>query len=344
MRRVAGLAAVAVLLTAYLLFTDRGGGRLETLGSGIGTPLLAGFDRPSIRRLSIARGAGSPFSLERQAPGAEPLWRVLPAGWAADGPAVEELLIALDFAEIARTADTTPAAAGLSPAAIALTIDAAAGGSRSLRFGHPDAGGGGVFVAIGDQDTVRVAPRHLLDLVDRPAEVYRAPAIVQSSAGSRHRSSAEAGAEPPGSRGPPLLDFAHFDVRRLRQTAVDGTVELVSDDGESWRWATPPGAGTGLATTPRSIDASNATRVASALGNLRPERLLVLSVVRAPMLQLEVDVVPPGQTSPTRHRLLIEMDGQKGCRGQLDQSDAFTLPPATCDDLALPLVAHGAGD
>jgi len=343
MRRVAGLGTVAALLAAYLLLTGHGRDRLGTVGSGRGTPLLAGFDRASVRRLLIARGAGAPFSLERQAPGADPPWRVLPAGWAAERAAVEGLLTALDFAEIARTADTTPAAAGLSPAAVALTIDAA-GGTRSLRFGHADAGRGGVFVAIGGEAAVRVAPRHLLDLVDRPAEVYREAQPVPAPSGSRDRPTAEAGVAPSGDRGGPLLDFAHFDVRRLRRTAADGIVELVSDDGESWRWATQPGAAAGSPTTRRPIDAANATRVASALGNLRPERHLDAAVVRPPMLQLEVDVDPPGQSSPTRHRLLIEIDRPKGCLGRLDQTTAFTLPSATCDELALPLVARGAGD
>lgn len=337
MRWVAGLAAVAALLAAYLLFIDRGHDRLDTAGAGTGTPLLAGFDRASVRRLSIARGAGAPFSLARQAPGADPPWRLLPAGWAADGAAVEGLLTALDFAEIARTADTTPAAAGLAPAAVALTIDAA-GGTRSLRFGHADAGGGGVFVAIGDQAAVRVAPRHLLELVDRPAEAYRASEPIDARAGSREKPAPDAAA-PSGSGGRPLLDFAHFDVRRLRRTAADGSVELVSDDGESWRWATP-----GLAPTGRSIDAANATRVASALSNLRPERFLAAPRTGAPGLTWEVYVVPPGQTSPTRHRLAIEIDGPTGCVGHLDGAAVFALPLATCDELQLRLIARGAGD
>jgi hypothetical protein len=253
------------------------------------------------------------------------------------------LLAALDFAEIERTADTTFAAAGLSPAAVALTIEGDAG-ARTLRFGRADAGGGGVFVAIGDQAAVRVAPRHLLDLVDRPAETYRAAEAyrasqpVQAPAGSGDRSAPD-GSAPSGSGGRPLLDFAHFDVRRLRRTAPDGTVELVSDDGESWRWATPSSAVPGAA-----IAAGHATRVASALTNLRPEGSSSASAVRAPSLILEVDAIPPGQTTAARHRLALAIDQGRGCVGRLDETTAFTLSPASCGELQLPLIARGAGD
>jgi hypothetical protein len=342
MRRVAALAAVAALLATYLLFVDRGPDHPGAVGSGPRTPLLAGFDRRSVRRLSIARGAGVPFSLQRQAPGADPAWRVLPAGWPADEVAVEGLLTALGFAEIARTADTTLAAAGLSPPAVGLTIDGGAG-ARALRFGHADAGRGGVFVAIGDQVAVRVAPRHLLEIVDRPAEAYRALEPVHAPAGSREQPVPD-GAAPPGTHGPPLLDFAHFDVRRLRRTSMDGTVELVSDDGETWRWPAEPGVAAASATRGRAIDAANATRVASALANLRPEGLLVVAAVRAPRLTWEVDVLPPGQTTAARHRLALVSDGGRGCDGRLDATIAFTLSPAACDELQLPLIARGAGD
>jgi hypothetical protein len=340
MRRVVGLAAVAALLVAYLLFIDRGP---DHPGSGPRTPLLAGFDRTSVRRLSIAPGAGAPFSLERQAPGTDPPWRGSPAGWPADGPAVEGLLTALDFAEIARTADTTPAAAGLAPAAVALTIDGSAG-ARSLRFGHADAGGGGVFVAIGDEAAVRVAPRHLLDLVERPAEAYRAAEPVAAPVVARDRAGSDGA--PPGTGGRPLLDFAHFDVRRLRRTSGAGTVELVSDDGETWRWApeTAPGLAARATNGGRSIDAANATRVASALANLRPEGSLVVAAVRAPLLTWEVDVIPPGQTTAARHRLALVSDQGRGCVGRLDGTTAFRLSPEACDELRLPLVARGAGD
>lgn len=342
MRRVAALAAVAALLAAYLLFVDRAEDRRGASTPGSRAPLLAGFDRASVRRLSIARGTGAPFSLERQAGGADPPWRVLPGDRPA-GAAVEELLTALDIAEIARTADTTPTAAGLSPATVTLTIDG--GGTRTLRFGHADAGGGGAFVAIGDQAAVRVAPRHLLDLVDRPAEAYRGTEPAGAPIASGDRSAADGGA-PPVASGRPLLDFAHFDVRRLRRMAADGTVEVVSDDGETWRWATPAGVAAGLATRGRSIDAANATRVASALANLRPEGSSVVSAVRTPMLRLEVDVIPPGQATGSRHRLALALasDRGRGCVGRLDDATAFRLSPAACDELRLPLIAPGAGD
>ncbi len=342
MRRVVGLAAVAALLAVYLLFVDRGPDHPGPVGPGPRTPLLEGFDRGSVHSLSIARAAGAPFSLERQAPGSDPAWRLLPGGWPADGPAVEGLLTALDFAEIARTADTTFAAAGLSPAAVTLTIDGS-GGARTLRFGHVDAGGGGVFVASGDQAAVQVAPGQLLDLVDRPAEAYRAAQAhrasqpVQAPAGSGDRSAGDGGA-PSGSGGRPLLDFAHFDVRRLRRTALDGTVELVSDDGESWRWATPAGVVPGAA-----IEAGHATRVASALANLRGERVPP-AAAGPPAVKLEVDVVMPGQTTAAHHRLSLAIDQGRGCVGRLDDATSFALSPAACDELRLPLIARGAGD
>jgi len=343
MRRVVGLAAVAALLAVYLLFADRGLVRPGALGSGPRTPLLAGLDRGSVRRLSIARAAGGRLSLERQAPGADPAWRVQPGNWPADGDAVEGLLAALAFAEIARTADTPLAAAGLSPPAVALTIEGDAG-ERALRFGHADAGGGGVFVAIGDQAAVRVTPRHLLDLVDRPAEAYRAAEPEAAPIGARDRAAPDAA--PSGAGGRPLLDFAHFDVRRLRRTSVDGTVELVSDDGESWRWASGSGLAAGAASGGRSIEAANATRVASALANLHPDGSSGVPAVGAPPLTLEVDVIPPGQTAAARHRLGLALapDRGHGCVGRLDGTTAFTLPPATCDELRLPLIARGAGD
>jgi hypothetical protein len=336
MRRVVGLAAVAALLAAYLLFVDRGPDHPGAVGPGSRRPLLAGFDRGSVRRLSIARGAGAPFSLERQPPGSDPAWRLQPGGWPADGAAVEGVLTALDFAEIARTADTTFAAAGLSPAAVALTVDDS-GGARTLRFGHIDAGGGGVFVAIGDEAAVRAAPRHLLDLVDRPAEAYRASQPVHAATGPGDPSAPDGGV-PLGSGGRALLDFAHFDVRRLRRTSLDGTVELVSDDGESWRWATPAGAVAGAA-----IEAGHATRVASALANLRPEQVPP-GAAGPPAVKLEVDVVMPGQTTAARHRLSLAIDQRRGCVGRLDDATTFTLSPAACDELRLPLIARGAGD
>jgi hypothetical protein len=336
MRGVVGLSAVAVLLAVYLLFVDRGADHPGAVAPAPRTPLLVGLDRRSVRRLSIARDGGAPFSLERQAPGADPAWRLLPGRGAADGATVEGLLAALDFAEIARTADTTFAAAGLSPAAVALTIEGS-GGARTLRFGHVDAGGGGVFVALGEEAVVRVAPEHLLDLVDRPAEAYRASQPVQAPVGSGDRSAPDGGA-PSGSGGRPLLDFAHFDVRRLRRTALDGTVELVSADGEIWRWATPAGAAAGAA-----IDAGHATRVASALANLRPERILP-AAAGPPAVQLEVDVVLPGQTTAAHHRLALAIDQGRGCVGRLDDTTAFTLSPESCDELRLPLIARGTGD
>lgn len=174
MKKVAVLAAVAALLAAYLLFVDGGRDRPGSSAPGAHPPLLAELERGSVRRLSIARAANPPFSLERQAAGAEPAWRGWPGGWPAAEAAVDELLTALAFAELERAADTTPAAAGLSSPAVEITLALDGGGApRTLRFGHPDAGGGGVFVGIGDDPTVQVAPRHLLDLLDRPPEAYR---------------------------------------------------------------------------------------------------------------------------------------------------------------------------
>jgi hypothetical protein len=166
MRAVAGLAAVAGLLAVYLLLVDRHG---REGGETAADParLLPAFDRASVRRITIARAGAPSLSLERQPPGAAPGWRLEPGARPADDAAVEELLNAIDLAEIERTADLTPAAAGLEPPQLALEIESK-GPPITLRLGKAVAGGRGVFARVGQDPAVQVVPRRLRDLADRP--------------------------------------------------------------------------------------------------------------------------------------------------------------------------------
>ena len=132
MRRgtLVGLATLVVLLGAFWLFGDRDRG--EGAGAGAHARLIdsSAFDRSAVQRITIARAGVPPFSLDRQAPGQEPAWRESPGDLAADAPAVEDLLSALDLAETTRTADVSPAAAGLAPPRVTIAL----GGPR--RSGH----------------------------------------------------------------------------------------------------------------------------------------------------------------------------------------------------------------
>jgi uncharacterized protein DUF4340 len=168
MRAVAGLAAVAALLAVYLLVGDRHG---PTDGETAAEParLLPAFDRASVRRITIARAGAPSLSLERQPPGVAPGWRLEPGARPADDAAVEELLNALDLAEIERTADLRPAAAGLEPPLLAVEI-ASNGPAITLRLGKAVVGGRGVFARVGQDPAVRVVTRRLRDLADRPED------------------------------------------------------------------------------------------------------------------------------------------------------------------------------
>jgi hypothetical protein len=178
MRRVVvlvALAALAALLAAYLLFADRGSEVSE--GAHDRARLLTTFDRATVRRISIARAGAAPFSLERQPPGREPAWRESPGDKPVDGAAVDDLLNALDVAETTRTADLGLAEAGLTPPKVSIEIDQP-GGAVTLALGRSDAGGQGVFTRVGDGATVRVAPRRLLEVADRPPWEFRDRRVV----------------------------------------------------------------------------------------------------------------------------------------------------------------------
>ncbi len=168
MRRVAILAVVAAALAAYLLVFDRDRGR----DAGMSGRLVERFDRSAVRQVTITRAGAAPLSLTRQAAGSEPAWRLEPGGQAADGAAVDDLLGAIDVAEPARTADLQPAAAGLVPPRVTLTIDEQPGGTIALQLGRPDATGTGVFATTG-KGRVQVAPRRLLELTDRDPSAFR---------------------------------------------------------------------------------------------------------------------------------------------------------------------------
>jgi hypothetical protein len=127
-----------------------------------------------------------------------------------------------------------------------------------------------------------------------------------------------------------VLDFAHFDARELKRSAGGHSVELTSRDGDDWR-AMLPARG--------PADRTNAARVVGALGNLRAETFLPTGPRGAPELTLEVDVQAPGDSAAARHRLdLYKTKEAPGCAGRLDRDLAFTLAPAVCNELRLPLL------
>jgi len=175
MRKVAVLAAVALLLAGYLLLADRGGEVGE--GARDQARLVTAFDRATVQRIVISRAGAAPFSLERQPPGHEPAWRESPGDKPADGAAVEDLLNAVDLAETTRTADVGLAEAGLAPPKVSIELDRPEG-SVTVALGRTDAGGQGVFSRVGDLAPIRVAPRRLLDLADREPWAFRDRRVV----------------------------------------------------------------------------------------------------------------------------------------------------------------------
>ena len=176
MRTVAVLALVAALLAAFLLFVDRRQGDSDGAGAGGRTRLVDVFDRAAVRRVTIARAGVATFSLERQPPGHEPAWKELPGDTPADAATVEDLLGAIDLAETTRTADLTDAAAGLAPPRVTLVLDEPSG-PTTIALGQADVGQG-VFARAGGSPSIRVAPRHLLDLADRGPEAFRDRRLV----------------------------------------------------------------------------------------------------------------------------------------------------------------------
>jgi hypothetical protein len=125
-----------------------------------------------------------------------------------------------------------------------------------------------------------------------------------------------------------VLDFAHFDARALERSAAGHIVEIASRDGEDWRAVRPGGA---------PIDRTNAARVVGALGNLHAETFVAAPPRGRPEVTLRVAVVSPGTDSPRRRTLEIFARPKVGCTGRLDAEAIFTLAPAACAELLLPL-------
>ena len=132
MRRViglAGLAAVVVVLGAYLLFGTRDpgdGARARTRGWS--TPSIAIGRDP---RITIARAGAPPFSLVRQPPGQEPAWRERPGdGRWTRRPSRTCWPRSISPRRRARRTSAA-AAAGLAPPRVALELDGRAVRSRS---------------------------------------------------------------------------------------------------------------------------------------------------------------------------------------------------------------------
>lgn len=166
MRALGILGAIAALLAAYLLFFDRDA--RESRAAGDAARLVAAFDPASVRRVGVARRGEAPFALVPVDGG----WAIEPGRVPADRGAVEDLLRAVDQAESTRGADLDASAAGLMPPRVTLTIQGAPP-AIELRLGDPDASGRGVFVQGGAGAPVRVGPRRLLELADRPATGFR---------------------------------------------------------------------------------------------------------------------------------------------------------------------------
>ncbi len=304
MRALGVLGAVAALLAAYLLFFDhdpRDG------APPAAQPLLVRFDRGSVRRIAVAQAGQPAFALVHAADGG---WRLQPQDLPADRSAVADLLDAFAQAESRRTADLSAAAAGLSPPRVSVSIEDARGVSE-VRLGNADASGSGVFAQVGAAAAVRVAPRRLLELAERPAAALRdthpAPPPVKV-----------ASPPPKPDRSPTVLDFAHFDVRELRRIGTRGTLEARSPDGETWS-SQPPA-------DPRAI-----ARVVSALGNLQAAAWLPKPPAGRPELVLEVSVQPPGEPAPIVHTV----DVWPNCVAETKNAGAFRVAQPLCDDLRL---------
>jgi D-alanyl-D-alanine dipeptidase len=172
-RVVIVLAAVAALLAAVILFVDR-----DPRPAGDGARVVPAFDRAAVRRVSIERAGAPAFALVAGGGGT---WRTSPGAKLADESAVQDLIVAADFAERQRTADVTPEAAGLAPPAVVVKLETA-GSPVALELGRPDAAGGGVFARAAGSRAIVVVPRRLLELANRPAEEFRDRRLVPLAA------------------------------------------------------------------------------------------------------------------------------------------------------------------
>lgn len=293
MRTVAVLAVVAALLAGFLLFVDRrptgDGDRDGTSGRA---RLVDAFDRAAVRRITIARAGAAAFSLERQPPGHEPSWKEMPGDAPADAAAVEDLLGAIDLAETTRTADLTDAAAGLAPPKVTVVLDQPRA-PITLALGRADVGQG-VFARAGRSPSVRVAPRHLLDLADRGPEAFRDRRLVPVAAA---------------------------DVARVEWHQAGGTeARLLSrDDG---RWKNDAGNWVANGRVEESL---------RRLLALRAERYLPAAAPIGAISRLEITVAGPrklilsagGGPCDSRTQTFVERDAEEGTCVSSEQLDGL---------------------
>jgi hypothetical protein len=179
MRTVVVLAIIAAGLAAFIVFVDRRHPSGNDQAAHV--RLLPAVDRAAVRRITIARGDQRPFGLVREPVGRDPAWRV--GTGPADDHAVEDLLGALDLAESDRAATIDLDAAGLKPPAVRLEIETPAA-TTTVALGRPDPTGQGVYAQVSGADAIRVAPRRLLALADRPSEAFRDHRLFPFSAPS----------------------------------------------------------------------------------------------------------------------------------------------------------------
>jgi len=119
-----------------------------------------------------------------------------------------------------------------------------------------------------------------------------------------------------------VLSFAHFDVRRLRRTLPgQPPVEATTTDGDLWQ--------------PQTIDRANATRIATALGDLHATAFTTRPPVGKAQVTLELNIQAPGDPKPIPHTLVLFA----GCFAQLDHELTFTIASSPCDDLRLALTS-----
>jgi hypothetical protein len=172
------LAIIAAALAVSIALDARHGGEGGDRAAAR-ERLLPPFDRKTVRSITIHRSGGS-FSLRHApspaAPPPAPGWQLEQRGIAGappgDDAAIDDLLAALDLAESDRSADLSPAQAGLQPALTAIDLETATG-TLVLQIGRADATGQGVYARAGVDGPIRVIGRRVLDLVDRGPEAFR---------------------------------------------------------------------------------------------------------------------------------------------------------------------------
>ena len=174
-RGVIALAIVAAAMAAYIVLSGRGRD-----GGGRGTArarLMPAFDRATVRRIEIRRSTGENVLLlhmpSPRVPAPAPAWCLQMEGLpAADDAVVEDLLAAIDLAESDRTADLTPAAAGLERPLAEIDV-ATPAGTHELDLGNADATGRNVYARVGPDGPIRVIGSRVRELADRDPAAFR---------------------------------------------------------------------------------------------------------------------------------------------------------------------------